>query len=255
MTDQPFPEGDPTRYSTNVPGPVSPTAPAAPASGGREPDSTTEVAKAQVPEVAGGAKDAATKVAGTAKEQAGEVVQETRTQVKQLLGQAGTELSDQAHTQQKRAASGLRSLGDQLGAMAEGSDRPGPATDVAQQVADKAHQLAGWLEARNPQGVLDEVRTFARRKPAVFLVAALGAGVLAGRLTRGLSAGDDATDSSGPSAKNGQQNRIDPGPEQLGNARSPQLTSVPEGSADVPGALDFQVLRPRDRGDLPGVGG
>jgi len=255
MTDQPFPEGDPTRYGTNAPGPVSATAPAAPASGGREPDSTSEVAKAQVADVAGGAKDAASNVAGTAKEQAGEVVQQTRTQVQQLLGQARTELSDQVHTQQKRTASGLRSLGDQLGAMAQGSDRPGPATDVAQQAADKAHQFASWLEARNPQGVLDEVRSFARRKPGVFLVAAVGAGVLSGRLTRGLSAGDDVTDSSGPSPDNVQDDRTDTGPGQLGNASSPQLASVPEGSADVPGAPDFRDSPTPDRGDLPGVGG
>jgi hypothetical protein len=45
--------------------------------------------------------------------------------------------------------------------------------------------LAGWLEQREPGELLDEVRALARRKPGTFLLGALAAGVVAGRLTRG----------------------------------------------------------------------
>jgi hypothetical protein len=39
--------------------------------------------------------------------------------------------------------------------------------------------------------VLDEVRSFARQRPGAFLAIALGAGILAGRLARGLAADPD----------------------------------------------------------------
>src|SRR4029077_10670527 len=63
-------------------------------------------------------------------------------------------------------------------------------------------QAAGWLADRDPGALLDEVRSFARRKPGTYLAIALGAGVLAGRLTRGLTAPADDTPSgtTGPTS-------------------------------------------------------
>ena len=180
-------------YTPPLPGAAYPTQPAYPTdpaystSSGPEP-STAEVAKDQAANVAGSAADAAQQVAGVAKEQVGQVTAEAGRQVKQLLGQAQSELSDQAQLQQQKAAAGLHALGVQLSAMARGSDQPGVATDLAEQAGQKAHEFAGWLEDRDPGSVLDEVRSFARRRPGAFLAMALGAGVLAGRLARGLAA-------------------------------------------------------------------
>ena len=126
-----------------------------------------------------------------AEDQVKQVAAETGKQAKQLLGQAQSELSDQAATQQQRAAAGLHSVGDQLHAMAGASDQPGMATDLAQQAGDKAHQFAGWLEDRDPGSVLTELRSFARQRPGVFFAIALGAGVVAGRLARGLTTDPD----------------------------------------------------------------
>lgn len=258
MSDHPFPQNNPapSEYGMNMPRSVPP---APPASTDDDSDSTTEVAKSQAADVVGGAKDAAHQVAGTAKEQAGQVAQEAKIQVSQVMGQAQSELSDQAQTQTTKAASGLHSLGDQLAAMAQGSDQPGMATDVAQQAADRAHQFAGWLEDRDPQGVLEEVRSFARRKPGVFLVAALGAGVLAGRLARGMSAGTDATGASGSSIKTARASRADATSDQIGNTAAAQLTpstpSAPKEFADGLGAQDFQDAPTRQRQDLPEVDG
>lgn len=166
--------------------------------------STTDVAKDQAASVAGGAADAAQHVAGVAKEQVGQVTAEAGRQVKHLLGQARSELSDQAEAQQQRTAAGLHSVGDQLKSMAQGSEQPGMATDLAHQAADKAHQLAGWLENRDPGSVLDEVRRFAKQRPGVFLAAALGAGLLAGRLARGLAADpDDSADQAKSASPSG----------------------------------------------------
>lgn len=257
MTDRPFPQKNPvpSEYGTNPPRQVPAAAgvPAVPSVGDSNPASTTEVAKSQAGDVAGGAKDAAQQVAGAAKEQVGQVAQEARTQVKQVVGQAQAELSDQAQTQQTKAAGGLHSLGDQLAAMASGSDQPGMATDVAQQAADRAHQFAGWLENRDPQGVLDDVRSFARRKPGVFLIAAVGAGVLAGRLARGLSADSDAT--SSPSAGSPQAGR-GLSTEELAGPAAAQLPSAgPSTLDDRLGRQNFPDVPARHRENLPGVDG
>ncbi len=181
-------------------------APAPPAWGLQSPDtppeepSTADVAKDQAANVAGGAGDAAQHVAGVAKDQVKQVAVETGKQAKQLLGQAQSELSDQAATQQQRAAAGLHSVGEQLHAMAGASDQPGMATDLAQQAGDKAHQFAEWLENRDPGAVLTELRSFARQRPGVFFAIALGAGVVAGRLARGLTADPDDAGSGASSS-------------------------------------------------------
>jgi hypothetical protein len=243
MSNQLFPQNDPTHPGTNMPTYMPPVPVPPPAPNAGDSTATTDVAKEQATDLASGAKDAAGGVVDTAKQQSGEVVREAKTQFKQVVGQAQSELSDQAQTQQARAASGLHALGDQLSAMASGTDQPGPASDVAQQAAEKAHQFAGWLENRDPRGVLDEVRSFARRKPGMFLVAALGAGVLAGRLTRRMTADTASMGSSGASVKNGDVTRgaVSPTPDTMFAAQlSPD---VPDGSNDL-GTGDYL--------DLPG---
>jgi hypothetical protein len=150
--------------------------------------STTEVAKQQTAEVADTAKQAGAEVVDTVKDQAGQVTEEAKQQAKQLLFQAQSELSDQAASTQHRVCEGLHALADELSGMARNSEQDGVATDLARQAADKARTAAGWLADRDPGSLLDEVRSFARRKPGTYLALALGAGVLAGRLTRGLTA-------------------------------------------------------------------
>ncbi len=169
-----------------------PAAPLAPPSASQNGDSpTTEVAKQQATEVADTAKQAGAQVADTVKEQAGQVTAEAKNQAKQLLSQAQSELSEQAAGTQQRVSEGLHALADELSGMARNSEQDGVATDLARQAADRARTAAGWLADRDPGSLLDEVRTFARRKPGTYLALALGAGVLAGRLTRGLTAPTD----------------------------------------------------------------
>jgi hypothetical protein len=49
-------------------------------------------------------------------------------------------------------------------------------------------EFATFLQNREPADLLDEVRSFARRRPGTFLLGAALAGVLAGRLTSGVKA-------------------------------------------------------------------
>ena len=138
-------------------------------------------------QVAGTAVDQGKQVAGTAKVQAKKVTSEAVTQVRGLVDQASTELKQQAGTQQERVAQGIRTLGEQLNGMASGTaPAEGPALNIVRSVADRADAAASWLEARDPAALLSEVKSFATRRPGLFIAIAAVAGVVAGRITTSL---------------------------------------------------------------------
>jgi ElaB/YqjD/DUF883 family membrane-anchored ribosome-binding protein len=136
------------------------------------------------------AKEAGQHVTDVAKDQAGNVAAEAKSQAKELLGQGREELRQQAADQQARVASGLHSLSAELHTMASGSTEQGVAADLAREAADRARAIAGWLESREPGQLVDEVKSFARQRPGAFLGIAATAGVLVGRLGRGLKEGE-----------------------------------------------------------------
>lgn len=152
------------------------------------------VAKEQAGQVGQTAADAGGKVAQTTREQAQNVVGEAKQQARDLVGEARTQVSDQAGSQKGRAVQGLHALGDELDQMAQQGGQSGIATEVTRQVSGRAHDLAEYLDRHEPADLLDEIRSYARRRPVVFLAGAAVAGVLAGRLTRNLASkgGDSA---------------------------------------------------------------
>ncbi len=191
--------------------PTTPTTPAYPAGGlppvstgpgAHEPggaganDGSDQSMKDRVNDSAQVGKQAAGEVAQTAADKAKDVAQEGKQQARDLFGQAKGQLQEQAGAQHRNAVTNLRSLGDELHSMARNSDGSGYASDLAQQAGDRVHATASWLDGREPGQLLDEVRDFARRKPGTFLLGALAAGVLAGRLTRGVVAAHQDDDSS-----------------------------------------------------------
>ncbi|RLK11880.1 hypothetical protein DER29_5150 [Micromonospora sp. M71_S20] len=145
----------------------------------------------QARQVGSEAKQAGGAVAETAKEQGREVVGEAKLQARNLYGEARSQLASQAGDQQRRAAGGLRSLADEMRSMAEQGGQAGPVSEIARQAADRVHGVAGWLEQREPGDLIAEVRDYARRNPGTFLVGAAVLGVLAGRLTKNISAAGD----------------------------------------------------------------
>ncbi|WP_328699939.1 hypothetical protein [Arthrobacter sp. 9AX] len=76
--------------------------------------SKTEAAKEQASNVAGQAATSAQGVAHTAKEEAANVASEAKHSAQDLLAQAKSGLSDQAGTQQQKAAEGIRNISSQL---------------------------------------------------------------------------------------------------------------------------------------------
>lgn len=162
-------------------------------------DNTRDVAKEEAKSTAQDAAQAGKQTAETAKQQAGEVVGEAKSQAQMLLSEAKDQLTSQGTAQQEKAASGLRSLADELTGMVNGDvSQPGLASDLARQASERVRSMADMLENRQPSELLDEVRRFARQRPGVFLLSAAAIGFIGGRLTRSVAAEahDDGSGSS-----------------------------------------------------------
>ncbi|MDR7081797.1 ElaB/YqjD/DUF883 family membrane-anchored ribosome-binding protein [Arthrobacter ginsengisoli] len=159
--------------------------------------SKTDAARDEAAGVKRQAADSAQHVAETAKTEAANVAAEVKTNAMDLLHQAKSDLTDQAGTQQQKVAEGLRSISTELHTMSSASEQPGVASDLVRQVADRSSAVAAWLEGRDPGSLLTEVKSFARQRPGTFLLLAAGAGVLAGRLSRSLSAGAPESTTAG----------------------------------------------------------
>jgi hypothetical protein len=146
-------------------------------------------------------KQAAADVANTATDAAKDVARQTSEQAKDLLGKTRTQLNEQAATQQHSLVETLRDLADQLAGMAD-TDQDGTAVELVTQARDHARHAADWLDQRDPGDVVNELRELGRRRPGAFLLGSAAAGVLAGRLTRGVAAAhsDAASGSAGTGA-------------------------------------------------------
>jgi hypothetical protein len=178
-------------------------------------------------EVAGTATEGARQVASEASRQASQLTSEALSSARTLVGEATGSLREQAGQQTERAASGLRSLSDQMRALAEGrTDEAGPAGDYARQAGEKLQEVADRLESGGIEGALSDLQSFARRRPGVFLLGAAAAGFAVGRLVRGAQAASGDSGSSG----NGTSS-LPAGDLRLGRTDGPLTTSSSLGPA------------------------
>jgi hypothetical protein len=188
--------------------------------------SKKDAVKEEASNVAGHAAAAAQGVAETAKEEVANVTSEVKSSAQDLLSKAKTGLTGQAGTQQQKAAEGIRTISSQLQSMAEAPDQQGIANDLIRQAAQRSEAVASWLEDKEPGDLLGEVQRFARNRPGTFLLLAAGAGVLAGRLTKGLTAGAPAPQTSAA---------IPPQPVQAPTTEAVVTSGIGEPFSDLPG--------------------
>ncbi|WP_139977308.1 hypothetical protein [Nocardioides litoris] len=182
------------------------------------PSTAASTAADQGRRVAGVAQGEAAHVAGEAKEQVRSVASET---AQQVSGQVG----EQSRQQKDKLVGTLDTASDDLHRMADSSEG-GLAADVAREVAGHARSLSDYLGSREPGELLDDVRDLARRRPGVFLLGALAAGVVAGRVARGVK---DAG-SSGPATTSGGQHAA----EGSGTAPAPMYGAPPPSTPPLP---------------------
>jgi hypothetical protein len=192
---------------------------------------TKQVAREQGQQVKGSAQDAASNVAGTAGERAREIQQQAGTHARGVAQEAGRQVHNRAQQETERAGTALSTAGDQLRALAEGRiDDAGVFGDYAQQAADSVGRWAESIQDRGFDGLVDDLRTYARRKPGVFLVSAVAAGVIAGRFGRNLreemSDNDSGSGYSSGSSGSGQTAQI-PQTTSTTSTGSPQSPTTP----------------------------
>jgi hypothetical protein len=154
------------------------------------------------------AGEEASNVAQTATEGVREVADEVRTQAKAVAGEARQQFEDlvdqardefrqQAQQRNDQAAEQLRTLSEQIAALAEGRpEDAGPLAGYLGEAEDRVRRLATRLEERGPQGVMQDLTGFARRRPGIFLAGAIGLGFLIGRAVRAESAAQQSSDST-----------------------------------------------------------
>jgi hypothetical protein len=185
-------------------------------------------------EVGHEATQAGSQVAQEAAVQSKHVAAEAGRQARDLVGEASAQVRQQAGAQQKRAADGLRAIGTQLQSMATKSEQDGVAKEMVYRASDAAQRGADWLERREPGEMVAKVRDYARHHPGAFLAGAAVAGLLVGRLTRGLTAGGDGL--GGAAAQ----------PEQGGQVAG--MPSVPSTAGRATGGATTDIRTP-DRGE------
>ena len=168
-----------------------------------EEQGTADVVKSQATDLSHSSIQTGKHVADVAREQASGVAAEAGRQGRDLLRQAQGELGKQAAQGQQQLASQLFSLSDELRSMAGASGQDGMAASLASQAASRVRAAGQWLDDRQPGQVADEMQSFARRRPAAFLALAVGAGLVAGRLTRGLKDANSDNSAAAPAATQG----------------------------------------------------
>ena len=155
------------------------------AGGGTE---TSEQAKQEAQHTKDEASRQARATADTAKDEARQVVDEARSQARNVVQEAKQVGRTRADEQAERLAGAMHQLHEQANALLDGRpDEAGPVGDYARQFSDAVGRYADRVDELGFEGILRETSRFARRRPGAFLLAAAGAGLLAGRMGRGAS--------------------------------------------------------------------
>ncbi|MFG1614748.1 hypothetical protein ACGFI3_18440 [Nonomuraea wenchangensis] len=141
-------------------------------------------------------KDTAREVAGTAVERTAQVADEARHQARRAVNELRNRVREQSDHQSQRAAQSLRQWSEDLSSLQEHAKPDSPVNGVVRQIAGQGHRAADYLDRNGLTGVVNDVQSFARRRPGTFLAGALAAGFLVGRIMK--AANDSPEPTSGP---------------------------------------------------------
>jgi len=139
----------------------------------------------------------------------------------------------------------VRRFADELDQMA-GERGDSPASKVVSQVSQGGRRVADYLAEHGPEGLLEGVQDFARRRPGTFLLAAATAGFVVGRLGKGVFSADgpdaysyshdgDGTTTTRTDLLNADTQRLTPVPVQPVPA-PPQTVGTSAGYGGTPAA-------------------
>src|SRR4051812_293188 len=127
---------------------------------------------------AGQAKEKASEAAGQAQEKAQQAAGQAKGRAREEIDKRSTDAGQQVKT----TADDLRSVGEQL--RSQGKDTP---AKLADQAADRAQRLGGYLEDSDADRILHDVEDFARRQPWAVVAGGLVLGFAAARFMKASS--------------------------------------------------------------------
>ena len=137
----------------------------------------------QASEVASATALEAQNVATSAKEEVSAVIGGAGTQVRRVADEATTQLKRQGDDQLNRLAGTIGDLSQELRRMGDaGGD--GTAAGIVTDAATMLDRLGGRLIEGGLDGAIRDLKRYARNRPGMFLMAAAGAGFVAGRIVR-----------------------------------------------------------------------
>ena len=146
----------------------------------------------------------AQQVAGQAQEKAGEAAQQAKGQLRTQVDQRSTQAGEQVSS----TASDIRTVADSL--REKGQDKP---AQLAEQAAQRAEKLGGYLTESDADRILHDVEDFARRQPWAVVAGGLFLGLAASRLMKASSTERYQRATYGPSYDTGSTQRIAPAPQ------------------------------------------
>jgi len=111
---------------------------------------------------------------------------------------------ERANEEASKLAQTLHQTSNQLRSMAGATDQQGLARTLAEEGASAAEQFATRLENGGVDRLVADARSWARRNPGTFLLGALAAGVVVGRLVRNMS-DEGSTEGQAPATGYGSQ--------------------------------------------------
>lgn len=148
------------------------------------------------------ARDQAQQVGETAKEQARSVAEQAKERSRDTASEIGATLHAKGDEEAGRFAGNLRRASAEMRSMVEHEGEPvhqdGVVHSIARQGADVTERLADRLDSDGLDGLMADVRSFARRRPGAFLLGAAAAGFVAGRLGRSIPAVQSESQSESP---------------------------------------------------------
>jgi hypothetical protein len=136
-----------------------------------------------------------------------------------VVGTARDELRQRAAGEAETAGKRLHAVADELRAMSRASsDNGGTVAPIVGDLAERVDRSAQRLADGDVDQVIEDVKRFARNRPGTFLLGAVGAGFVVGRLLR---SADLARVKESAKPSSGQEQPS------LGNGLASQLASAP----------------------------
>jgi hypothetical protein len=118
----------------------------------------------------------------SARTEAHRLTDEAKTQAGNVYSEVGGRLREEADSQSRRAAGGLRTLSQELETMASSTE--GTTSSWVHEGSARLSSLADRLELEGIDGITGDIQSYARRRPGMFLAATFGAGLVLSRVIK-----------------------------------------------------------------------